>query len=60
MTYDTVTTCIDEFNSALEKKYDFYLKGFQAMASIKDKNLYKVLKATHSHFFIHLSRVYSK
>ena len=40
--YDQINTSIDEFNDALEEKYNFLMKGFQAMASIKDKKKYKV------------------
>ena len=42
LSYEGVSSAIDEFNKALETKYNFYLKGFQAMASIKDKNTYTV------------------
>ena len=36
-TYDMFNQIVDEFNSALEEKYEFMRKGFQAMASIQDK-----------------------
>jgi hypothetical protein len=32
---------VDEFNSALETKYKFLGKGFQAMASIGEKKKFK-------------------
>ena len=36
-TYDMFNQIVDEYNSALEEKYEFMRKGFQAMASIQDK-----------------------
>ena len=36
-TYDAFNQIVDEFNNALETKYEFLRKGFQAMASIQDK-----------------------
>ena len=42
LTYDGLNGCIDEFNSALEKKYNFLMKGFQAMASANAKKRFKV------------------
>ena len=36
-TYDAFNQVVDEFNNALETKYEFLRKGFQAMASIQDK-----------------------
>ena len=45
MTYEGLNGCIDEYNLALKTKYDFYLRGFQAMSSIKDKKKFKEMKA---------------
>ena len=40
--YDNVNTSIQEFNAALEARYAFLAKGFQAMASMALKKRYKV------------------
>jgi len=40
-TYDTFNQVVDEFNNALETKYEFLRKGFQAMASIQEKKRFK-------------------
>lgn len=42
LNYDAVNTSIDEFNSALDARYSFLGKGFQAMASMAMKKRYKV------------------
>ncbi len=42
MTYETLNGAIDEYNNAVAKKYTFLGKGFQAMASIKEKKRFKV------------------
>lgn len=44
LNYDGVNTSIDEFNSALEARYAFLGKGFQAMASMAMKKKYKVIR----------------
>jgi len=41
---DSFNSLVDEFNDALKTKYDFYLKGFNAMASIIDKKKYQGMK----------------
>jgi len=43
--YDGVNGSIEEINAAIKEKYTFYRKGFQAMASIKDKERFKVMKS---------------
>jgi len=43
--YSGVNACIEEINAAIKDKYTFYRKGFQAMASIKDKEKFKVMKS---------------
>ena len=40
--YDNINMSIDEFNDALEARYAFLAKGFQAMASMALKKRYKV------------------
>ena len=42
-TYDTFNQVVDEFNNALETKYEFLRKGFQAMASIQEKKRYIII-----------------
>lgn len=44
-TYDGLNQAIEEYNNALETRYNFLAKGFQAMASVSQKKKYKV-KAT--------------
>ncbi len=39
--YENMREAVDEFNSALETKYKFLGKGFQAMASIGEKKKFK-------------------
>ena len=45
LNYESINSLIDEFNAALEKKYNFYLKGFQAMASAAEKKKFKEMKS---------------
>jgi len=47
-TYDMFNQIVDEFNSALEEKYEFMRKGFQAMASIQDKKRFKEWRSHES------------
>ena len=42
LNYDAINASIDDFNSALEARYTFLGKGFQAMASMALKKRYKV------------------
>lgn len=44
LTYDNVNNSIDEFNAALEARYEFLGRGFQAMASMALKKRYKEMK----------------
>jgi len=55
--YDNVNTSIQEFNAALEARYAFLAKGFQAMASMALKKRYKEMKSnetrdTRGFFFV--------
>merc|ERR1711894_750426 len=43
--YETINSSIVEFNDALEAKYNFLHKGFQAMASIQEKKMFKEMKS---------------
>ena len=52
-TYDNINNSIDEFNAALDARYEFLGRGFQAMASMALKKRYKVWT---SHFFLLLTR----
>jgi len=45
LTYDNLNTSIDEFNAALEARYEFLGRGFQAMASMALKKRYKEMKS---------------
>ncbi len=45
LTYDAVNAAIEEYNGAVEDKYAFLRRGFQAMGSIKDKKRFKELRA---------------
>ncbi len=45
MTYDSLNAAVSEYNSALEEKYAFLAKGFQAMGSIKDKKRFKEFRS---------------
>ena len=40
--YDGFNCAVDEFNNALNKRYTFLAKGFQAMASVASKKRFKV------------------
>ena len=53
-TYDNINNSIDEFNAALDARYEFLGRGFQAMASMALKKRYKVW---NSHFFLLLTQV---
>ena len=46
--YDNVNTSIQEFNSALEARYAFLAKGFQATASMALKKRYKEMKSNET------------
>ena len=46
--YDNVNTSIQEFNAALEARYAFLAKGFQAMASMALKKRYKEMKSNET------------
>ena len=55
--YDNVNTSIQELNAALEARYTFLAKGFQAMASMALKKRYKEMKSnetrdTRGFFFV--------
>ena len=43
LTYEGLTTTIDEFNKTLVNKYNFLLQGFKAMSSLANKKKYKVM-----------------
>ena len=49
--YDNVNTSIQEFNAALEARYAFLAKGFQAMASMALKKRYKVRFSVNWQFY---------
>jgi len=44
-TYDNINNSIDEFNAALDSRYEFLGRGFQAMASMVLKKRYKEMKS---------------
>ena len=46
--YDNVNTSIQELNAALEARYTFLAKGFQAMASMALKKRYKEMKSNET------------
>merc|ERR550534_1708706 len=46
--YDNVNSSIQEFNAALEARYAFLAKGFQAMASMALKKRYKEMKSNET------------
>ena len=57
LTYDAFNQAIDEFNTALDAKYSFLKRGFQAMGSIHDKKKFKEwksheTKATRGCYFV--------
>ena len=45
LNYDGINCAVTELNKTLEEKYTFLGRGFQAMASIKDKKRYKELRS---------------
>jgi len=46
--YDGFNCAVDEFNNALNKRYTFLAKGFQAMASVANKKRFKEMKSQES------------
>ena len=48
--YDGFNCAVDEFNNALNKRYTFLAKGFQAMASVANKKRFKVNCITYLDF----------